>query len=55
MKKEKLLLQTGDLNSKIWDTHEQSFQAEHLITHPSYNSMSFIVKIFNNVNLITLH
>ncbi|CAE1270052.1 PRSS12 [Acanthosepion pharaonis] len=40
MKKESLLLQTGDLNSKIWDTHEQSFQAEHLITHPLYNSLT---------------
>ncbi|CAE1270069.1 DMBT1 [Acanthosepion pharaonis] len=40
LKKENILLQTGDLNSKIWDTHEQSFQVEHLIAHPSYDSLT---------------
>lgn len=41
VKKERVLLRTGDLNSKTWDVHEQSFEIEYLIIHPSYNSITY--------------
>lgn len=41
IKKERILIRTGDLNSKIWDAHEQSFLIEHLVLHPGYSTITY--------------